>query len=230
MVGQVYVLGCYRWGEDFDSGNPYWNIWRCIIKSTAIKYSGRLPDLESDFLQKGYVMSSCRHLHLVLLPKAPHKLRCRHCHLTISADELKSGHCPECYEVHGRKNSDFEEISTFMDGKTRYRCEQCGVIIDADWNTSVRSDRNYSYYSMCDLAVLRARSFSLLSNHSEIFICSDCLLFDKTHYPQCSSVRSLRYRYNSDELPCVKSSWGRGIFQKQPRPSKWVGYSFDRRW
>ena len=77
-------------------------------------------------------MNSCRHLHLVLLPQATHKLRCRHCHLIITAEELKGSHCPECYEAHGRKNSNFEEISTSGDGKTRYRCEQCGVIIDVD--------------------------------------------------------------------------------------------------
>jgi rubrerythrin len=77
-------------------------------------------------------MDSCRHLHLVLLPQAANKLRCRHCHLTITAEELNNGYCPECYHTHGRKNSDFEEVETSGDGKTRYRCEECGVIIDVD--------------------------------------------------------------------------------------------------
>jgi hypothetical protein len=77
-------------------------------------------------------MDTCRHLHLVLIPPAAPKLRCRHCHLTITAEELKGGHCPECFEAHGRKHSDFEEITSSGDGKTRYRCEECGVIIDAD--------------------------------------------------------------------------------------------------
>lgn len=87
---------------------------------------------ETMFFQKGRGVNSCRHLHLVLLPRAAHKLRCRHCHLTITAEELKGSHCPECYEVHGRKNTDFEEISEAEDKKTRYRCEQCGVLIEVD--------------------------------------------------------------------------------------------------
>jgi hypothetical protein len=78
-------------------------------------------------------MDSCRHLHLALIPQqATQKLRCQRCHLTITADELKEGHCPECYEEHGRVSSDFEEISTSGERKTRYRCEECGVIIDVD--------------------------------------------------------------------------------------------------
>jgi hypothetical protein len=78
-------------------------------------------------------MNPCRHLHLVLLsPLATHKLRCRHCHLTITPEELEGGYCPECYEAKGIKNSNFEEISTPGDGKTRYRCEQCNAVIDVD--------------------------------------------------------------------------------------------------
>jgi rubrerythrin len=77
-------------------------------------------------------MSSCRHLNLVLLPPATQKLRCRQCHLTITAEELQGSHCPECHEAHGRKNFDFEEIKSAEDEKTRYRCEQCGVIIEVD--------------------------------------------------------------------------------------------------
>ncbi len=78
-------------------------------------------------------MSSCRHLHLVLLPRPAKKLRCRHCHLTITAGELDGGYCPECFDALGRKNFDFEEVDApAEDQKTRYRCEDCGVIIDVD--------------------------------------------------------------------------------------------------
>ena len=78
-------------------------------------------------------MDSCRHLHLVLIPQPiTHKLRCRRCHLTITPEELKGSYCPECHEAHGVKVSDFEEINIPGDGKTRYRCEECGVIIDVD--------------------------------------------------------------------------------------------------
>lgn len=78
-------------------------------------------------------MDSCRHLHLALIPRpATHKLRCRRCHLTITAEELNGRCCPECHEAHGIQSCEFEEISVPGDGKTRYRCEECGVIIDAD--------------------------------------------------------------------------------------------------
>ncbi len=77
-------------------------------------------------------MTSCRHLHLVLLPKQKSRLRCRHCHLTITADELPEGYCPECYETHGNKRYDFEEVRTDEQEKTRYQCEECGVIIETD--------------------------------------------------------------------------------------------------
>lgn len=75
-------------------------------------------------------MTSCRHLNLVLLPQDKNKLRCRHCNLTLSADELKDGYCPECYEVTGTKHYDFEEIESEDNEKARYRCEKCGVIIE----------------------------------------------------------------------------------------------------
>jgi len=77
-------------------------------------------------------MTSCKHLTLVLLPGKKNMLRCRHCHLTISADELRGGYCPECFETQGRKRYDFDEIEVEDQGKARYRCEQCGIIIETE--------------------------------------------------------------------------------------------------
>jgi len=74
-------------------------------------------------------------MNLVLLPDEKNKLRCRHCHLVIAPDELQGGYCPECYEAHGKKQYDFEEIEAGENGeneKTRYRCEDCGVIIEVE--------------------------------------------------------------------------------------------------
>ncbi len=59
-------------------------------------------------------------------------LRCRHCHLTIKADELGGGYCPECYEINGKKQSDFEEVAAEETTRVRYRCEDCGLIIEID--------------------------------------------------------------------------------------------------
>jgi len=77
-------------------------------------------------------MTTCRHLNLVLLPGDKHKLRCKRCNLTISADELQGGYCPECFEVTGTKHCDFEEIESEDNEKARYRCEDCGAIIEAE--------------------------------------------------------------------------------------------------
>ncbi|HQP32250.1 MAG TPA: hypothetical protein PLB81_13065 [Deltaproteobacteria bacterium] len=77
-------------------------------------------------------MTDCRHLNLVVLTAAHEKMRCRHCHLTISADEMPDGFCPECYETRGRKRFDFEKIADPDHSRTRYRCEDCGAIIEAD--------------------------------------------------------------------------------------------------
>ncbi len=84
------------------------------------------------YFAKVCVMTSCRHMNLVLLPNEKNRLRCRHCHLTISADELQGSYCPECYEASGRKLYDFEEIEAGEQEKTRYRCEQCGVVIETE--------------------------------------------------------------------------------------------------
>jgi hypothetical protein len=78
-------------------------------------------------------MTSCRHQHLVLLPPEKNRLRCRRCYLTITPDELNDltgGYCPECFESQGIKQYDFEEIPAEGE-KTRYQCEECGVIIEA---------------------------------------------------------------------------------------------------
>ena len=77
-------------------------------------------------------MTTCRHLTLVQLPEKKNILRCRHCHLTIDPDELHGGYCPECFEVEGRRHYDFDEIEAEDKGKIRYRCEQCGIIIEAE--------------------------------------------------------------------------------------------------
>ncbi len=77
-------------------------------------------------------MTSCSHLKLVLLPEKNRLLRCRYCHLTIDADELRGGYCPECFEVYGKRRYDFDEIEAPDKGKTRYRCEQCGIIIETE--------------------------------------------------------------------------------------------------
>jgi Zn finger protein HypA/HybF involved in hydrogenase expression len=76
-------------------------------------------------------MTTCRHMNLVLIPEEKNKLRCRHCHLVITPEELQGSYCPECYEAYGQKRSDFEEIEAGENEKTRYRCEDCGVIIEA---------------------------------------------------------------------------------------------------
>ena len=73
-------------------------------------------------------MTRCRHHHLALMPQKSQRLRCRRCHLTIAADELRGGYCPECYETSGVKHDDFEELVS--QPRTRYRCEQCGAIIE----------------------------------------------------------------------------------------------------
>ena len=74
---------------------------------------------------------ACAHRNLVLLSGAKKKVRCRLCHLTIDPEELSSDYCPECYEVHGTRQTDFETIEDGQAGIVRYRCEDCGTIIDA---------------------------------------------------------------------------------------------------
>lgn len=75
-------------------------------------------------------MSTCKHGTLALLPEKKNLLRCRRCHLTIRDEELGEGHCPECFETGRGRQYDFEEIADADKGKSRYRCEECGIIIE----------------------------------------------------------------------------------------------------
>ncbi len=77
-------------------------------------------------------MNSCRHSRLVLLPEDEEKVRCRHCHLIITVDELNKGWCPECFEISGERRYDFEKIAASEGATVRYRCEECGAIIEGD--------------------------------------------------------------------------------------------------
>lgn len=69
---------------------------------------------------------------LELLPQTKNKLRCQHCHLTINVDELGEGYCPECFEIDGRKQYEFEEIAPVDREVSRYRCSECGIIIKSE--------------------------------------------------------------------------------------------------
>lgn len=77
-------------------------------------------------------MNSCSHSNLMQMPQPEKKLRCQHCHLVISADELKNGYCPECFEMKGNKRYDFEEIAPSQITSTQFKCEDCGVIIESE--------------------------------------------------------------------------------------------------
>ena len=76
-------------------------------------------------------MNPCSHKTLVLLPEQKNILRCLHCHLTIKAEELGGSYCPECYESEGNKKYDFKEIEVKKTETDRYRCEDCGAIIES---------------------------------------------------------------------------------------------------
>lgn len=76
-------------------------------------------------------MSDCRHASLELLPERKQTLRCRRCHLTLAAEELGDGYCPECFDRSGDKNDDFETLTPTAETAARYRCEECGALIDA---------------------------------------------------------------------------------------------------
>jgi rubrerythrin len=76
-------------------------------------------------------MSSCTHTTLELLPEPKQRWRCRACHLTIAGEDLKDGFCPECFDSSGIKRYDFEELAAADSRVTRYRCEECGVIVKA---------------------------------------------------------------------------------------------------
>ena len=72
----------------------------------------------------------CQHQELVLLTPPDKKLRCRYCHLIIGEKELGDGNCPECFEVSGMKRRDFEPVEPEGEAAARYRCENCGTIIN----------------------------------------------------------------------------------------------------
>jgi predicted RNA-binding Zn-ribbon protein involved in translation (DUF1610 family) len=67
---------------------------------------------------------------MTLLMDNAAKLRCRKCHLVISTDELGAGYCPECHAVWGEKRYDFEKLVAERDEVTKYRCDECGAIIE----------------------------------------------------------------------------------------------------
>ncbi len=77
-------------------------------------------------------MNDCFHKNLVLISEIPDRLRCSHCHLTISSEELGDSCCPECYESTGKKHYEFERVSNNQKEITRYRCEDCGTIIETE--------------------------------------------------------------------------------------------------
>jgi rubrerythrin len=77
-------------------------------------------------------MTSCSHKKLALLPEQKNRLRCRHCHLTIKADDIGDSYCPECFEIKGKKQYDFEELKEEKTGTTIYRCEGCGITVECE--------------------------------------------------------------------------------------------------
>ena len=75
-------------------------------------------------------MSGCSHKTLTLLAQRGGRLRCRKCHLSISVNELGGGCYPECYAVRGERRYDFEALGPTGEEVTKYRCEQCGALIE----------------------------------------------------------------------------------------------------
>jgi predicted RNA-binding Zn-ribbon protein involved in translation (DUF1610 family) len=75
-------------------------------------------------------MTACMHDKLEVLPRVKERLRCTRCHLTISREEIGDGHCPECYEETGMRHREFEEVEEAGEEKARFRCEDCGAIIE----------------------------------------------------------------------------------------------------
>jgi predicted RNA-binding Zn-ribbon protein involved in translation (DUF1610 family) len=75
-------------------------------------------------------VASCRHKKLALIQPSKGKVRCTNCHLVIAKEELVHGYCPECHEVRGVSHYEFEEVKEKQEAKVRYRCEDCGTIIE----------------------------------------------------------------------------------------------------
>jgi|RhiMetdeSRZDD1v2_1073273.scaffolds.fasta_scaffold184203_3 hypothetical protein len=42
-----------------------------------------------------------------------------------------SGYCPECLATNKTKRYDFEDLATGDSGSPRYRCEECGILIES---------------------------------------------------------------------------------------------------
>ena len=76
-------------------------------------------------------MTPCRHATLELLVERKSTMRCRRCHLTLAAEELGDGYCPECFDSSGTKHFDFEELAHTGSQGSRYRCEDCGILISS---------------------------------------------------------------------------------------------------
>ncbi len=78
-------------------------------------------------------MTDCRHANLFIITENSDRLRCRHCHLTLKEADLKDGYCPECMEVTGRRQNDFDRIEPDTK-RVQYRCEDCGALLEPDTN------------------------------------------------------------------------------------------------
>lgn len=75
-------------------------------------------------------MDECYHKNLVLIKETTERLRCSHCHLTLTPEELGDSYCPECYETTGKKHYQFEKVVSEQKEGSRYRCEDCGLLIE----------------------------------------------------------------------------------------------------
>jgi hypothetical protein len=51
-------------------------------------------------------------------------------------DELGDSYCPECFEIDGKKRYEFEEMQRVERGVARYRCLECGIIIQSGYGRS----------------------------------------------------------------------------------------------
>jgi hypothetical protein len=51
--------------------------------------------------------------------------------LTIDEESLGAGYCPECFERAGKKQYEFEEMQAVEGRLARYRCEECGAIVES---------------------------------------------------------------------------------------------------
>ena len=77
-------------------------------------------------------MAGCTHEKLELIQPPKQRVRCTYCHLVIAREELVHGYCPECYEARGVSHYEFEEVKEKQQPNVRYRCEDCGAIIEWD--------------------------------------------------------------------------------------------------